>query len=316
MKNPNTQAVRSLYLARPKSTFLRLSILFLFMLLAAPWIGVVDELRTLAFQSRIENVHRFLFELMPYPLQQHGFDSGRLVSWCLEKLQERGFQAMLVTLAISIAAIVIAGVLGLLLAPFAARSLMCREPYLGAAHGGLCWRVSATVTRAWCIAVRAIPEYVWAFIFLSVFGPTAWAAVLALGIHNAGVLGRLYAETIDNLPAQPLRALRMIGASRAQIAVCGMYPLSLSRFLLYFFARWEMCVRESTALGLLGIVSLGYWIQDARARNFYDEMFFFVLLGAVLVLVGDLISALAREYIRRQVSSEMKQVYSCFNRPR
>ena len=50
---------------------------------------------------------------------------------------------------------------------------------------------------------------------------------------------------------------------------------------------------------MLGIVSLGYWIQDARARNHYDEMFFLVLLGAFLVLAGDLISALARELVRR-----------------
>ena len=51
---------------------------------------------------------------------------------------------------------------------------------------------------------------------------------------------------------------------------------------------------------MLGISSLGFWIQDARARNHYDEMFFLILLGGTLVLIGDLLSAGAREWVRRQ----------------
>ena len=76
-------------------------------------------------------------------------------------------------------------------------------------------------------------------------------------------------------------------------------PVALPRFLLFFFYRWETCVREATVLGMLGIVSLGFWIQDARARNFYDEMVFLILLGALLVIIGDVISTLVRAYVRR-----------------
>jgi len=52
-------------------------------------------------------------------------------------------------------------------------------------------------------------------------------------------------------------------------------------------------------LGMLGVVSLGYWIQDARAKQFYDEMVVFVALGALLVLVADLASAAVRALLRR-----------------
>ena len=76
-------------------------------------------------------------------------------------------------------------------------------------------------------------------------------------------------------------------------------PVVLPRCLLFFFYRWETCVREATVLGMLGIVSLGFWIQDARARNFYDEMVFFILLGAFLVIIGDMVSTLVRAYVRR-----------------
>ena len=58
-------------------------------------------------------------------------------------------------------------------------------------------------------------------------------------------------------------------------------------------------MREATVLGMLGVVSLGFWIQDARARNHYDEMFFLILLGSALVLLGDLLSFVAREAVRR-----------------
>ena len=60
----------------------------------------------------------------------------------------------------------------------------------------------------------------------------------------------------------------------------------------------ETCVREATVLGMLGVVSLGYWIQDARAKQYYDEMILLVAVGAAIVLVADLASALARRYVR------------------
>ncbi len=73
----------------------------------------------------------------------------------------------------------------------------------------------------------------------------------------------------------------------------------LPRLLLYFFYRWETCVRESTVLGLLGIVSLGYWIDDARTRGQMDVLLYFVFLGVLIVMVGDGVSSLARGLVRK-----------------
>jgi phosphonate transport system permease protein len=78
-----------------------------------------------------------------------------------------------------------------------------------------------------------------------------------------------------------------------------MLPLVMPRFLLFFFYRWETCVREATVLGMLGIVSLGFYIQDARARQHYDVMVALIVLGSALVVIGDLVSAAAREAVRR-----------------
>ncbi|MEM8995696.1 MAG: ABC transporter permease subunit, partial [Acidobacteriota bacterium] len=156
-----------------------------------------------------------------------------------------------------------------------------------------------TVARSVLILSRAIPEYVWAFLFLAVLGPTAWPLILALAAHNLGILGKLKAEVIEDLEPEVAAGLRGLGAGRTQTFLTAILPASVGRFLLFFFYRWETCVREATVLGMLGIASLGFWILEARARNFYDEMFFFVLLGALLVLVGDVVSALSREAVRR-----------------
>jgi phosphonate transport system permease protein len=125
-----------------------------------------------------------------------------------------------------------------------------------------------------------------------------WAAILALALHNAGILGRLGAEIVENAEAPVPRSLRALGATRAQILAAGLVPAALPRFLVYFFYRWETCLREGTVLGILGVSTLGRLIKDARAADRYDEMIFFVLLGAALVFAGDLVSSLARRWVR------------------
>ena len=152
--------------------------------------------------------------------------------------------------------------------------------------------------RSLFVLLRAVPEFVWAFVLISILGANAWPAVLALAIHNAGILGRLGADTLENLDRSPLRALRMSGARRRHLAGIAAPPMALGRYLLYFFYRFETCVRESTVLGLAGVVSLGYWIADARARVRYDEMLLLVALGGLLVLASDLGSHFARARIR------------------
>lgn len=296
--------IRRLYRRRPRSRFARASGLALLALVAVSWAN--RDLWPGGFFSerRLANLERFLGELRPYPLQGKPFDLGVAASWAGEILSDKGAAAAGVTLAMSVAAIVLAALWGLVMTFTAARTLATPEPYLPGPrqpapwHAGL-WRLLVGSTRLVLIFIRAIPEYVWAFIFLSILGPTAWPVVLALAFHNAGILGKLTAEVVENLEPEPLAALRGVGASRLQITAGGIFPLILPRFLLFFFYRWETCVREATVLGMLGIVSLGYWIVDTRARNHYDEMFFFVLLGAAIVLVGDLVSAVAREAVRR-----------------
>jgi phosphonate transport system permease protein len=296
--------VRRLYRERPRSRLLRAAPVVFLVLAAASWLGGDIEIGDLFSDRRAANLDRFLTEdACPPPLREDG--AGSLAGWAGGLLHDPGWSAAGATLAISVLAIVLAGFGGALFSLPAARNFMRPDPFLpGTEREG--WRTTVpdlllSLARSFLLFIRSVPEFIWAYLFLGMFGPSAWPAVLALAIHNTGTLGKLNAEVVENLDPGALRALRAVGAHRLQVAAFGIFPLALPRFLLYFFYRFETCVRESTILGMLGIVSLGYYISEARAVRAYDEMIFFVLLGAGIVLAADLLSAVTRRVIRRAV---------------
>ena len=295
--------IRQLHLQRPRNRFIRYSIGLMLAVIVLSWV-LGDFFTGEVFnERRLQNLQRFLSELVPYPLQGRAFDWGIASDWAQNILAAHGWEAMVTTLAISIAAIVLAAIGSMPFTFLAARNLSTPEPFLPVIGKQptavpLTWRLVVGITRLLLIFLRAIPEYVWAFLLLTILGISAWPIVLALALHNIGILGKLSSEIVENLPTASLSSLRSLGATRLQIFGAAVIPMALPRFLMFFFYRWETCVREATILGLLGFVSLGFWIQDARARNNYDEMFLLILLGATLIMVGDLVSAIARKVIR------------------
>lgn len=289
--------------ARPRRPLVRASAIAFAALVAWSWLSQGFLAGEIFSSRRAESLRRFSSELVPFPLRGEGFSLGGWWNWAATLWLERGATAASSTLSISIVAIVLATALAAVLTLPATRTLSTAAPYLPSsrpasrAMNAFWWAVVA-VTRFGLAFLRAVPEYLWVFLLIGVFGPTAWPAILALALHNAGILGRLGSEVIEDLDDRALAALRGVGARRFEIAVWGIGPIALPRLLLFFFYRWETCVREATVLGLLGIVSIGFWIQDARARQQADTMLFFILIGALLVIIGDQVSAAARRWVR------------------
>jgi len=287
-----------LYASRPRSRFIRVSACILLGLVATSWFSGVIEWADLFSERRASNLERFLSdEATPKPLRSAQPEES-LGQWFLGIWSSRGASGTLATFWISWAAMTLAAIFALLVTPWASRALMKPDPYLRR-HVSAPYRAAVQAVRLACVLLRAVPEYIWAFLLLAILGPTAWPAVLALAIHNAGILGRLSADVADNLSPRPGEALRQLGATRSQLAASFFFPQAFSRFVLFFFYRFESCVREATVLGMLGILSLGYWIQDAHARERFDEMILLVLFGAALVLAVDLLSWWARAWLRR-----------------
>lgn len=308
MMKHDIRCIADLHASRPRSNALRWSVLALAAMAVYAWIwgaasGEISFADTFG-PRRLRNLTRFLGEIRPYPLHGEAWDWGVAFMWFRGLMADGGLEGTVTTLSISIVAICLAGLFGALFALPAARNLarpdpFVRDPRAPSRGRTVLWGGVVFAVRGLMVFLRAIPEYVWAFLFVRMFGVTAWPAVLALALHNAGIMGRLQGEVIENVePAAPA-ALRSLGASRAQVAAFALLPETMNRFLLFFFYRWETCVREATVLGLLGMASLGALVNEARAGQRQDDMLLFILVGGALVVVGDLISTWARGVVRR-----------------
>ncbi|QDU68579.1 PhnE/PtxC family ABC transporter permease [Engelhardtia mirabilis] len=290
---------------RPRDRFARATALLLFAFGAGAWLSGALRPGELFGSRQQGNLRRFLFEELP-PAPLRG-DGASWSDWFGGLLGGRGIEAALAgantTFWIAALAIVLAATGGALAAPFAARTLARPDPYgrADAEHPSRARTLTAAATalRFLLVLARAMPEYVLAYLGLAVFGFTVWPLVFALALHNCGILGRLGAETIENLDPTPMRQLRLAGASRAQMLAASGLPAATPNYLLYVFYRFETCVREATVLGLLGVASLGYWIEEARIRAYYDELVLLILLAMVLVLLAEVASTAARAWIRR-----------------
>lgn len=209
-------------------------------------------------------------ELIPYYLRDDD-PNTTYTTWFDSVIVSRGIPAAFTTMLISVAAVGIAGFASLLFAPIAARNINRSSPFgvassrAGSEPGSWLVRIFGRAVRLLFILAWAIPEYIYAFLLLAVYGPQTWPLVLALAIHNFGILGRLTSEALEDFPAQRPASLRSAGLSRTQVVFSVLFPGVLPRFFVYFFYRWETCIRDATVLGMLGVASLGFLIRDDRA---------------------------------------------------
>ncbi|MGJ8676997.1 MAG: PhnE/PtxC family ABC transporter permease [Akkermansiaceae bacterium] len=253
--------------------------------------------------DRGERLSNFISKLTPQPLRDDNSWSGTY-HWAQNLWQESGQEALLNTIAMATAAVIISALSAWLLLPWASRALASAQP-LGTYSGQknkmvqLAWSVCGAGTRFFFIITRAIPEYIYAYLLIGLLGISAWPLVFALALHNLGILGRLWGEVMENQPSASGKQIIYHGSGRLQAYFFSFVPTSFNRFLMYLFYRWETCVREATVLGMLGFASLGLEIQIARSfHRAYDEMFFYVLLGAGVIFLGDLISLVLRKKLK------------------
>lgn len=263
-----------------------------------------DHDASLGQLSRSEKISHFLTKMTPQPVRDSG-SWEELTPWISNLWIENGRLALTNTVAMASTAIILSAFAAWLFLPWASRALASAKPLeiFQGRHSTIrtaAWTCCGFLARTAFILSRAIPEYIYAYLLIGLLGISAWPLVIALALHNFGILGRLWGEVIENQPAAGARQLMLSGSSRFQCYFASYMPISFNRFLMYLFYRWETCVREATILGMLGFASLGLHIQ--LARNFsraYDEMLFYVLLGASVIFIGDLVSLYLRRYLAR-----------------
>jgi len=133
---------------------------------------------------------------------------------------------------------------------------------------------------------RAIHELVWAWLFVVALGLSPMAAILALAIPYGGILGRIYADILNDVPQEPLRALRSSGASELKVLFYGRLPMALPDMVGYSFYRLECAVRAAAIMGFVGIGGLGLQLQLSLNDLHYDEVWtlLYALIGIIVVV--------------------------------
>ena len=191
------------------------------------------------------------------------------------------------TLAMSAVGTLLAAVFGLLLALPASR-LFDGDKAL-----------SRGPARLLLNALRSIPELVWAALLLISAGLGPFAGTLALAFHTTGVLGRLFAEALENAPSGPAQALRATGVPEGRILLYATLPQVLPQLMSYTLYRWENNIRAAAVLGVVGAGGLGQLLQ------FHMGLFHMgktcTILGAMvlLVVVVDSLSYASRRWMTR-----------------
>ncbi|WP_159716513.1 phosphonate ABC transporter, permease protein PhnE [Geminicoccus flavidas] len=152
-----------------------------------------------------------------------------------------------------------------------------------------------TATRRLLEFCRAVPEIIFAILFVYTFGVGPLAGVLALAIHTAGALGKLFSEVNENVPAGPIEGVRGAGGSWLQEMRFAVLPQVLPNFLSYALLRFEINIRSSSILGFVGAGGIGQELYYVISFNHYEEVSAIVLLIVLTVTSIDLLSARLRQ---------------------
>jgi phosphonate transport system permease protein len=194
-------------------------------------------------------------------------------------------------LALAAAETLAMSTLGTLLAT-AIAALLC----LPAARAAAVLRMPA---RLLLNVLRSIPELVWASLLLVAAGLGPMAGTLALALHTAGVLGRLFAEAIENAPPGPALALHVQGVRPPQVLLYATLPQIAPQLLSYVLYRWENNIRAAAVLGVVGAGGLGQMLALHMALFQMGRTGSVVLAMLGLVLAVDLASNAARRAMTR-----------------
>jgi len=241
-------------------------------LLAAPFIIANDSVINFA------NVTRFFTQdIIPAPLRNGGSWLD-LWHWFSQLFISEALPGMINALLLTQLALVVTGVIALLCFPLVSKQ------FFGRYGRGL--------GHIFLVVARSTPEYILAFILLTLWGPSMLPAVVALALHNGTIIAHLIGRYSDALLLHPDAAK---GINRYAYEVL---PRLYGQFLAFLFYRWEIILRETAILGILGIATIGFYIDSAISDIRFDRAMVLIAITALLNVGVDVLSRLIRSKLR------------------
>lgn len=274
-----------------KGRFIRASTWMIGILMVLSWYYIMtyqsQNILEIFNQKNGEFIGRFMERLLGVKEQVPAFLNMQM--W------QKALDLSLETLIMSVIAIGITSIVCLLTVLPAARNV---------AYGKFMRRqlwvmvVCHHIVRFLYLIARSVPELLWATVLVFILRPGILPGALALAIHNIGILGKLSAEVIEDLPSRPLENLASNGVSQGQLTLYGIVPMFYQQFINYVFYRWEIIIRTSIIVGFVGAGGLGQAFKLAMSFLRYSEITLYLICYILLVYLSDIISALVKRWIK------------------
>lgn len=147
------------------------------------------------------------------------------------------------------------------------------------------------------VASRSINALIWALMLVTIIGPGVLAGILAIGLRSIGFCAKLLYEAIEEIDEGQVEAVRATGASGAQVTAYGVVPQVMPAFAGITVFRWDINIRESTVLGLVGAGGIGLPLNAAITTLSWTQVSLILLVIIATVIVSEWVSAKVRHAI-------------------
>ena len=147
------------------------------------------------------------------------------------------------------------------------------------------------------VASRSINSLIWALLLVAIIGPGILAGTIAIALRSIGFCAKLLYEAIEEINTDQVEAITATGASRAQVMAFGIVPQIMPAFAGIAVFRWDINIRESTVLGLVGAGGIGLQLQGSLNTLAWPQVALILLVIFIAVIISEWVSALVRRAI-------------------
>ena len=155
------------------------------------------------------------------------------------------------------------------------------------------------LTRQVFNVTRGVNEIILALVFVAAVGLGPFPGVLALAVHGAGMLGKFFSESIEEIDQGPIEALRSTGAGPIQIIIFGVLPQVITAWIAVVLYRFETNLRQATVLGMVGAGGIGFELIGSMKLFQYQDTATCILVIIAMVMVADYVSTRLRAWIQK-----------------
>lgn len=156
-------------------------------------------------------------------------------------------------------------------------------------------KITLAIARVIIVSSRSIDTLIWALLFVAILGPGPMAGVFAITFRAIGFLGKLIGESIEEMDWGPIEALQSSGASKGHIISYAIVPQVLPTFWAVAILRWDINIRESTVLGMVGAGGIGMLFQVAIDLFRWRDVSMVLFSIIVVVLFGEIVTSIVRK---------------------